>query len=180
MEIKARGIIISSKKFELHKHTVEVLSKIGKWKGIYSAKTTSPILGSEGIFVWKGRSASSLGNISFEIIKSSKVVLFWNEPLVIAAIACISSSAAKFIPERIEAHRDYNKFTICINNINSSNYLEKLFEWETYLIGEYFGQEVELSNLNIDGLKDHCNKTSEVATKERNDFVKLFMNNIYR
>ena len=176
MEIKSRGIIVSSKKFELHKYMVDVLSKMGRWRGMYSAKTHPLILGSEGGFLWKGRSCSSLGNITFEVTKSSRVIAFWNDPLVVAAISCICASAAKFTPERIESYRDYNKFLECIRNINNSNYLEKLFEWEIYLMGEYFGQEIELSSLDINGLKIHCKKTIEISTKERNDFIKLYGN----
>ena len=183
MEVKHSGIIISSKKFESHKYIIEVFSEIGRWKGFCSIKSAPPMIGSEGFFAWKGRSAESFGNLSFEAINISKVILFWDEPLVISAISSMCASAKKFIPERIDCFLDYNMFFSCITEIDNTNYLEKLLKWELHMMKESSDLEKTIDlfkknnfSSNLQKLSEYWKSTSEISTKERNDFIAIFKN----
>ena len=183
MEVKHSGILISSKKFESNKYIIEVFSEIGRWKGFCSIKSAPPMIGSEGLFVWKARSAESFGNLSFEAITLSRAIFFWDEPLVISAISSMCASAKKFIPERVACLLDYNMFFSCITEIDNTNYLEKLLKWELHMMQESFNLEKTIDlfkknnfTSNFQKLLEYWKNTSEISTKERNDFIAIFKN----
>lgn len=193
MEVKDNGILIASKKFDLHKYIVEVFCKMGRWKGFYSpTKSNPPMTASEGVFVWKGRSASSFGKLSFEINIPSKTILFWNNPIVIAAISSICACAKKFIPEKVDCFLDYKIFKSCITEINENNYLEKLLEWEFHILREFLDFEnaknlfdnpekpiyKQETNFKSNKLFEYWAKTSNISTKEREDFIAIFRSKI--
>ena len=102
---------------------------------------------------------------------------------MISAISSMCASAKKFIPERIDCFLDYNMFFSCITEIDNTNYLEKLLKWELHMMKESSDLEKTIDlfkknnfSSNLQKLSEYWKSTSEISTKERNDFIAIFKN----
>lgn len=163
-----RGLIINVRKFSNFQYIINILTESnGRWSGIVSCKT-QPILCSLIDMSWKSKSISSLGKISFDIIKESICIRHWNFPVLIATINALCRSCM-LIPERIHGTKDFDLFNKILQSLCAANYEQHFIRWESYLIENY----TNINYANTNNLQSYIISTPELDSQSRNDLLKL-------